>query len=293
MKNREAIYNIRPDVESKEHENISEIPIIDIIRHGSTDYKELKDSGYILEPGNPDFKLDTQHLDLNEQGIQEIKETANQFEKIIDKDKEAIILVTSPNFRARSSVLLLEDELRKKGVTIVNPGERIHETKSLRQISFQDENFRSQWIEKDSEFREADPNNKKRAPDEAHVNISKMLGKDLTEIFTEDYEDIDLRFKRFLRHMTNLDRWLSEETKLALQGKQKRIICLTHEELPIKFMKETLGTKENLKKGQILEMKPSGFLEEDDEIDAKLTLYPKGDDSESGEVSIKMEFSPN
>ena len=104
---KEGVYKIEKTSESKEKEPDLRIPIIDFIRHDKTDYKELQDIGFEFDPESEDFKLDTEHLDLNEKGIKGILETAEQLEDVIDKDNEVVILVTSPNYRAQSSTLLI------------------------------------------------------------------------------------------------------------------------------------------------------------------------------------------
>lgn len=289
---KEGVYKVEKTSESKEREPDIRVPIIDVIRHGKTDYKELQDIGFEFDPDSEDFKLDTEHLDLNEKGIKEIIETAEQLEGVIDKDNEVVILVTSPNYRAQSSTLLIEDYLKQKGVNILNPAKKILKAQNLRQITFKDAESRPEWIKTDKEFREKHPDHKLLASDKAHAEIAKMLGKDITDIFSEDYDKINQRFQRFLRHMTNLNYWLQDETKESLKDKRIRLVCLTHEELPARFMKQALDTKESLRKGQILEIQPNKFLKAGEKTDAKVILYPKGK-SERKEGNISIEFNPD
>jgi len=70
-----------------------------------------------------------------------------------------------------------------------------------------------------------------------------------------------------------------------------RIICLTHEELSIRFMKRALQTKENLKNGQILEIQPGDQLPEGGQNTNQVLLYPKGETSESGEATVLRTFN--
>lgn len=287
----ENIYKIEKTSEKKEREPNIRVPIIDIIRHGETEYKELQDIGFKFDPELKDFKLDTEHLDLSDEGIKGIIETAEQLENVIDKDNELVILVTSPNYRAQSSVLLIEDYLKQKGVNILNPAKEILKAQNLRQITFKDIKSRAEWIETDKKFREKHPSHKRLTSDEAHVEIAKMLGKDITDIFSEDYDKINQRFQRFLRHMINLNHWLRDETKASLKDKRIRLVCLTHEELPARFMKQALNVRESLRKGQLLEIQPNKFLKAGEKTDAKVILYPKGK-SKRKESNISIEFTP-
>lgn len=282
---------IRPEIEAgQEEERGAIIPVIDIIRHGKTDYKELNDPDYRLNPEAPDFKLDPEHLDLNEQGIREIEKTAEQLLGMIDKDNEMVLLVTSPNYRARSSQLLISRRLSENGVTILNPGDQIHQAESLHQIDFRDKGMQPIWRKQDKMYRDRDPRHKTQSPDNAHAAIARELGYQIDDLFTEDYEDIDRRFQRFLRHMTNAEKWLQPETKEVLQGKKLRIVCLTHEELPARFMKDSLQVQENLKNGQILEIQPASQLPKGGQNVNRVILYPKGGDSETGQAEILRTF---
>lgn len=291
MKSKEQPYSIEQIQEDKEQEPKIKVPIINVIRHGSTEYKELQDPNFQFNSEAEDFELNSEHLDLNEKGIEEINETADQLADTIDKEKEVIVLVTSPNFRAHSSTLLLEQRLRQRGITILNPEREIKKSRSLRQITQRPESSTAEWMVKDQAYRKESPDHQKEPADEAIPKIARLLGKDISEIFTEDFDEIDNRFQRFLRHMTNLDYWLQDETKDDLADKKIRVVCLTHEEILAKFMKQTLGTEENLKKGQMIEIRPQRTLEAGESNNAKVILYPKGE-SEQGEASIAIRFSP-
>lgn len=278
--------------EAEEQEPDIKVPIIDIVRHGKTEYKELQNIGFKFDPESKDFKLDTDHLDLTEKGIKGIIETAEQLETAIDKDNEVVILVTSPNYRAWSSALLIEDYLEKKGINILNPAKEILKTQNLKQLTFKDINFRSKWIKGYKEFKAKYPHHETISPDESHVEVAKMVGKEIMDIFSEDYDKIDLRFQRFLRHMTNLNSWLQDKTKESLKDKRIRLLCLTHAELPARFIKKALKNhKGSLRMGQILEIQPMKSLKAGEKTEAKVVLYPKG--SLKGEESnILIEFNP-
>ena len=284
-------YDYKQVESQQEIEQNSNIPIINIIRHGKTNYKQNLDANFKFDPDDPDFKLDAKHLDLNEEGIKGIQETAEQLEGLIDKENEVVMLVTSPGYRAHSSLLLIEKHLKDKGITILNPDEKIMKTANLDQMKLQDPDMTDEWFAANKEFKSAKPENLTKPAHEAHEGAAKVIGKDLSELLVEDYKGIQRKFNNFVRHMTNIDRYLSDETKQAIEGKRVRIVCLSHEEKPSKFMEDTLDTKENLKNGQILEIQGADVMEKDKPSIAKVTLYEKGEESESNEVVIERNFT--
>ncbi|MFH0829245.1 MAG: hypothetical protein V1907_03640 [Candidatus Kerfeldbacteria bacterium] len=264
--------------------------ITTIVRHGSTDYKELRDPSFQFDPAAAKEHPDAEHLDLNDKGIAEIRETAEQLVRTIDKDREVVLLVSSPNFRARSSELLIEERLRQAGIEVLNPNDEVYIANNLRQISYR-EDMRSTWIEADKRFRHQDPSHTRMTPERAHALIAASLGKEITDIFTEDYRGISGRFHRYLRHMTNIERMLSDETKGRLYGKRIRVVSLTHEELPAVFLRETFGMEENMRRGQILEIDPSGTLGKDNEVSATVTLHEKGPDAPRKTAEVILPYT--
>ena len=275
---------------AKERERHLSVAIVDVIRHGSSDYKELIDESFRLDPSDPEFKLDEEHLDLNQKGIKQILETAEQLATLIDKEKELVILVTSPNFRAHSSAMVLEKTLKGVGVNFLSQNRRIKEMEKLGQMEHRDKKTVKPWAEADQKYRQTSKENISKPPDEAHVDIAAALGKEVTDIFTEDYDQINLRFETFLRHMTNIYKWLDKDTQVKLKDKILRIICLTHEEVPVKFMKKSLNTKKNLENGQLLEIKPLDTMAAGEESLAEVVLYPKSNNSEHGKSTILRKF---
>jgi len=274
-----------------EREPDPHVPTIDIVRHGRTDYKELKDPSFQFDPTAEGFGLDPEHLDLNKDGIADAQGAAQQLLEMIDKDNEVVILVTSPNFRAHSTALIIKEALLGNGIEVLNAG-KIMQTLKLGQINIKDKGDLPQWISEDKAYRTEDPSRFKEPSDEAHPAIAARLGKELGEIFSEDYQNIDKRFEDYLRYMTNIYRNFTPETQAALKGKKLRIITLTHEELPAKFMKRSLDVKENLKKGQILEVQPYDFIQEGNDNEIKVTLYAKpGEESETGESYVSRRFN--
>jgi len=295
------IYSIKK-LEQREKELEPEV-IIDFIRHGTTKYKEMMDPNFRFDPAASDFKLDEKHLDLTEPGIKEIEEAADQLVEVIDQDNEVVIMITSPNIRAISSSLVFKDRIQNTGIRVlghaerrskkgtVKPAESIIKSKGIRQMSFRDEGKKQEWMPKDQEYRDKRQGGRTLPPDEIHQEVAEYIGKDMDYFFTENYEDLENRFNRFIRHMMNLKEYLSPETLQQLQGKKIRIVCFGHEELPIKLMKKSMAVKQTIKRGQILEIQPEKELKRNQETEAKIKLYPKGE-SAGQESDIKIKFSP-
>lgn len=260
------------------------IPVIDIVRHGETDYRELTE---------PEFKFDkkslkAENLDLNPEGVKNILETADQLVARIDKEHEAVIILTSPNYRTHSSALIIEDRLLSQGVNILNKSD-IREINNLRQIDFKDDNQTAEWIKADRQFRNEQSVNKSLHSQAAHQQIAERLGQELSDFFSESHDDINKRFERFIRHMTNIHEWLSPETLELLKGKRLRIVALTHEEVADKFMDKVMGSQENLKKSQVLEIRPETEVKAGEEIAIKASLLPKnGSQEKKVETIIKL-----
>ena len=257
------------------------VPVtLTVIRHHLTPYKELQDPTFQFDASTPELNPET--LDLTEQGIEGMRATAESLASRIDQENEVIYVVTSPQYRAQSSLLVLQDELRKRGVEIVNDISKTTKraiVPGLRQTSFIDPNDPEKgtkaWIEGDLAWRSADPEIGKRMPPHlAHAEIAKVMGLELSELFTQSHTEIFQRFMRTLRHLSNVQSYLSEETKSQLRGKKLRIILLTHEELPSAFLQHAFGAKENLKNGQVLDISPYGPMNDGEPVVLDSKLYP-------------------
>lgn len=289
-------YKIEPIESGKEEtlESPRDVPIINFIRHGETTYRERKDRSFVFDPTADGFELDPEHLDLTQEGIDNIRETAAQLaEEIINKENEAVLIVASPNFRAQSSALIVEEVLRERGITLLNDEGEISRMNSLHAIDFKTREDEDTWMPIDEAYRAEEGTPASISPIKAHNEIARRMGKELKDLIGEDYDDIAVRQERFFRHMTNIYDYLSEETKEKLEGKTLRIVSVGHEEFPAIFMERALGTEQNLKKGQILEMRPSKPLRADDENVNEVVLYPHhgGGEFEAGSDIIVRKFN--
>lgn len=280
--------NISRQFESAKAEGESEpfypTPIIDIIRHGETEYKELQDRDFKLDVDTPDFEASEEKLDLTEEGIKNIYETANKLASIIDKENEAVYLVSSPQFRAQSSQYIIESILAQNGITLLNPswedGQGLKITRQgLGQIPPHEkllaDGFGAKWLQSHKNYLESHPEIKNKPPAEVHQLVAASLGMEMKDIFSKSHDDLAHGFKSFLRQAINIKKHLGKEANEALGGKRLRIVCVTHEERVTKFAQEALGTDKAVEKGQLLEVDPRGFIESDSVQDAKVTLFGK------------------
>jgi broad specificity phosphatase PhoE len=279
-----------PDWENAE-DNIN-IPVIDIVRHGETDYKELLDPDFKFNPRGESFKLDEEHLDLNSEGIRNILRTAEKMEQRIDKEKEVIMFVTSPNFRAESSMLLIKDHFEKSGITTIDKYLRAENLRQIKIRSGKDEGKLKvkDWMSEHKKFISQDETNAKLPPEIVHHTLIEKLGMEWEDLFREDYPDIDKRFERFLRHMINIRMHFSEKTREELKGKRLRIIALTHEELPSRFVRKVFGDNIGLQKAQNFELVPDRHLHQAGMTRVKADLHPKGEEGEVQKAFVVKEF---
>lgn len=278
------------------------IPTIDIIRHGETDYKELQDENFKFNPESPDFSFDPEHLDLTEKGIENIKKTAEHLASTIDKENEAVILISSPQYRAMSSILIIEKILTENGITIINSSKAKAEGKSkgikqskigLGQIPQAEESgsyeFLKTWIEAHKNYSKNHPEAANKPPAELHALVAESMGKELSEIFSKSHKEVAVDFSRFLRHAININHYLSEETKSILNNKKLRMICVTHEEKIAKFAQNSFNLDKTPAKGQRIELNPQNILKKGSEIEAQTIIYGKTDDEDHTEkINIKF-----
>jgi len=274
-----------------EQEPNPHVPIIDIVRHGRTKYKELTDPSFQFNPEADDFKLDPEHLDLTAEGIEDEINAAHQLLEQIDKENEVVILASSPNFRAQSSALVVEDILIKNGVRVLNSG-KIMDTLKLRQLTIKDKKDFPDWVAAAGKYDKDNPDRAKDTPDVKHPAIAEAMGHELSDLFAEGYPDIDKRFEDFVRYMTNIYNHLNPATQAALEGKTIRVVALTHEEVSITFLKKVLDIEQTTEKGQILQLEPQDLMQPGTDVEVKVTLFPKpGVESQSGEATVAKKFT--
>jgi broad specificity phosphatase PhoE len=274
-------------------EQESNVPIIDIIRHGETIRKQNSFGFHkapLLDKNNLDFKLDIEHLDLDEEGITSIKASANQLIDLIDKKNEIVLVVSSPSWRTHSSALVLEKILREKGVDILNIEGKPKFSKFINQHSSFFEKVLRQNVD-DETTKEIIEYYIGKGWQEGLERAEKATGIDMLEKMQEVE---NLSFQRFLRHMNNIYYWLSSESLQKLKDKKLRIVVLAHEETTRGFIEETMPIdtlpQEN---GQILEIVPQSELLAGDKVVTNIKLYPKKERSSEKQGQVERGFNPN
>jgi hypothetical protein len=253
-------------------EKASNSPIIDIIRHGETTRKQNKfgfHASLPLDTSNSGFELSAENLDLTDEGIATIEETANQLADLIDKEKEMILIVSSPSWRTHSSALVLEKILRERGVSILNEGKIIKFFNAINQHSSFFDKILVKLFGDNKTTREVKRIYKEQGFKSGIDAANKTFGIDINEKMREAE---GANFKAFLRHMTNIQGLLSPKTLEKLEGRKLRIVVLAHEETTFNFIKEVMpiGTLSQ-DNGQILEIIPRS---ESDDKQEYAKLYP-------------------
>ena len=281
----ERLINIERTNEKKDGEPDRDVSIIDIIRHGETDYKEMTDPNFKFDPKSADFKLDAEHLDLNEKGIANIIQSAHDLAGKIDKENEAVLFYTSPNFRAQSSALLITDILRKNGIQILGSDNgRVLNT--LKQIEIADQNLKTGWTAEYSKFLAEDSSHASWPMMKAHEEVAPRFGKKPQEVFGGSYQKAKENFENFIRHMVNIRKQLSAETQAMIGNKRIRVIAVTHEELPAQLLDEKMKHDQTLLRGQILELRPDALIKSGQTTGVEAVIYAKGD-----QPDVKRNFS--
>lgn len=276
---------------SERYENEPNIkpPIIDIFRHAETWYKELTDPNFELDPDDPNFVLDADHLDLTAEGIENIRQMAEQLAARINRENEVVILVASPQLRARSSIFIIEQVFLEHGIIMLNSTAqyKFGLSKGIKTSKFglgqipmnkdaEDNGLTKLWIEKHGQYVKDHPEVKNLPPAELHKLVADHMGIELSDIFAKNHTDIDRSFRDYIRHLANIERYLSDEVKQLLKGRQLRIISVTHEERLASFASETLGVDQTVPKGNLLEIVPAGSISKDGAVNADVKLFGRG-----------------
>ena len=266
----------------EDFEQEADVPIIDIIRHTETEYKENPKKVFpppkeTLDVNAPGFALDEDHLDLTERGIEQMRETAQQLDEMIDKKNEVLLLVSSPALRAHASALVLEKELRDRGVQFLNLPQDVRVIETMAHHDA----IAGRGV---ARVKDAD--------------ISQAINKRRRAMETDSFEMQDLNFHRFVRHMANIYQWLKPETKEQLKGKRLRVVCISHDEATMEFRGDVFAPDDpnhpfavKMGHGQILEVKPHAQLKPGQETPASVRIVEKGAHQERIEY-VKLGFEP-
>lgn len=267
---------------------------ITLVRHGETNYRESDSPPDEFDPFSPHFSLTVDHLDLTEKGIEECNDTGTQLVEFLKETNERALLISSPSWRAQSSMFVIEHKLRENNIPIINSPRVLLLSDDLRSITIRRDlesekrkQLRADWKSQHSAYKRLHPEALSFLPKKLHTLVAKEMGQTILDIFEEDHDSVDKRLRKFLRYH------LSEKFLETLSGTQAtqrvRIIATTHEEVLSIFAEEVLHIKRTLANGQILEIAihPNGSTEY---VRATMTLHVKSNDSdsESGSIDVNM-----
>lgn len=189
--------------------------ITDFIRHGESKYREvLMSDEERSELGNK------RPLDLTDKGVEQVKQTAMELVKTINKDEEVVMLWTSPAWRARGSADLIREVLEKEGITVL----REDVITSMRPIKQKDAGYMAGvWGRVNKEGLNGD------AVFARHPEFQVPNDK------VESYPEAKQRAER----VYNWIRYIAE--KIDTNGKRLHIIGTTHFEFLNPIMEELFG----------------------------------------------------
>lgn len=234
-----------------------DVPIITMVRHGESQRKYGCYSR--LNTNKQGFKLDERHLDLTEQGITDIQTAIVQLTGLIDKDKEVILVCSSPSARAHSTGLLIDNGLRKNGFNLLNKKGKLKLFRAVNEFA-------------------------------GIIRARSIVTLGVTE---GDRQIVELYFQRFLRHMNNLYAWMQPTSRARLQGKRLRIICAAHAETSGEFIFKSMSQSATYQsKGQIFEITPCVQLAVNSQVLTRLRLLPNQSRTEGYESLVLRGFQP-
>ncbi len=170
------------------------------VRHGASRYDELhRTPGWQFMPYRKNLHLTPEFLDLTGPGIIECREGADQIATIV-APTQSVRLVTSPQWRAHSTALVIEDSLRQKGYVVSNNRGDIPFALGVRNITMNSGFDSRLWIEADDAWHKKwnKENPGKNPPHNTVVHpmvIKEILHLEggMRAVFEEDYGEVDRR----------------------------------------------------------------------------------------------------
>ena len=189
-----------------------------IVRHGDTMYNE-------------EFKDKNSEFDLTETGIKQIKDLASQIEKETEPH-ETIWVIRSPRVRAKSTVEILEKQLKETGHNVVGLGGG---RPSLSNVKIYNQEGKNIYKEKDEQKYLSDMEKVlERVSKETDYYVKSRKGS-LENPITESIEDYKKKVKTLL---AGLIKFVHKR-----QGNNEKIILVTHSEWLDTLLENYFGKK--------------------------------------------------
>lgn len=204
-------------IESQESEPKHNIIIVDFLRHGTSKYLETSTSEEKKNQMNGEFPRD-----LTPEGEEEVRKTVEEIVQKINPQNEAIVLWSSPAWRAQDSEAIIRELLAKKGIEIYKDSA----ISSMRGFDQRDKNFMNDLWEK-------------LALTKKSVEI--MYARD--QEFQEKNEKFESQpeVRRRAERVFNWMRYLAERAEL--KGKKLHFIGVSHFEFSNPIMEDIFGYK--------------------------------------------------
>jgi broad specificity phosphatase PhoE len=179
-------------LESKEGGPKQQEIVVDLIRHGATEYTG-------------------EYPDITEKGKEEIENTAKRIAATIDPQKEIVVFWSSPLTRAMGSAEIIKEVFTRCGIEIVKQSS----VSSLRQMEIKDLNFILGLFDK--------ARKEKKVPGKVFLEDKTWAG--ITSDKVETRSEMQKRIDRAMNYL----RYLVEH--VDTKGKRLRIISVTHLEI--------------------------------------------------------------
>lgn len=220
--------NIEPNKELEPKDR--KISII-FMRHGQSNYEDFQNR---LKGGEARDK--TLLPDLNEAGVKNITEKAEQLAQAFDKEHDLVVIWTSPELRAIGTGQIIEEVLEKAGVTVI----RNKEISSLAEahadtvdkLKMSPQKFHSYFdLSGLTEEQLQEVSEAKAVMDDPNIPFGEAWRNYAGKEKFENIEGTDVPKKRFNRVVNSFFR-LKKVMKPSDPSKNLKFICINHEDLP-------------------------------------------------------------
>jgi broad specificity phosphatase PhoE len=206
-------------IESEEEEPFKADLRVDFIRHGKPKYTQGE-----IESGKFEGELIPE-------GIEQVKSSALELARGIDKDKELIIIWTSPKKRAQQTSEIIRDIFNEEKISIIEKGWKRKEQKE----KIDEEPIRTQ-----------EPLRDVKLTGEFVGELKKIAVADWMEYWAkagelpkgiEKPEEVKERTERLITHLERIARTIEPP-----KGKKLHFICVGHEETVRDLLEEAYGS---------------------------------------------------
>lgn len=209
-------------LEIPEKEPPSNTVILDVLRHGTTDY---------LEQETYFDKKKKRTKDLTPKGEEEIRMAAEEITSRINPENELVVLWSSPAWRAEDSLSIVRKALQEKSIEVYDSSS----ISALRAFDWRDKDYVNKMWERIEN------------PEVAYSRDQEF--QESNEKFESQPE-----VRERARTVTDFMIYLAKNAKL--KGKKLHIICVSHFEFINPLMEEVFGYKveegKGLEKGEVL-----------------------------------------